>query len=197
MRQRVCTFEKQVTRTLHLNYLLYLPKGYRVSGKKRWPLILFLHGAGERGDDIELIKKHGLPKVVEPGRDLPFIALSPQCPQDTWWATHPDALSALLDEVIATARGGHDTPLPDRHEHGRLRRRGIMPRCIPSDLPRLRRFAAAGHGCLVSRQSGRAQDVPCGSFTAQKTRSCRLRIHAARQGTGKPVGGDVRLTHLS
>jgi len=45
MSQRACTFEKQVTRTLRLSYLLSLPRGYRAGGKKKWPLILFLHGA--------------------------------------------------------------------------------------------------------------------------------------------------------
>ena len=102
MSQRACVFEKRVARTLRLSYLLSLPRGYRAGGKRKWPLILFLHGAGERGDDLELVKKHGIPKIVEQGTDLPFITLSPQCPQDTWWGTHTDALSALLDDVVAT-----------------------------------------------------------------------------------------------
>src|SRR5512137_2381683 len=102
MSQRAFELCKRVTRTLHLNCLLYLPKGYRASGRKKWPLILFLHGAGERGADIELIKKHGLPKMAEAGREFPFVIVSPQCPLETWWSSHLDALDALLDHVIRT-----------------------------------------------------------------------------------------------
>jgi hypothetical protein len=42
---------------VEMDYLLYLPKDY--DNQESWPLVLFLHGAGERGDDIELVKKHG------------------------------------------------------------------------------------------------------------------------------------------
>ena len=82
-------------------YLLYLPEGCKVgkAGKKRWPLLLFLHGAGERGDNIELVKKHGPPKLVEKKQDLPFILVSPQCPRGGWWG--PGPLGALLDEIVA------------------------------------------------------------------------------------------------
>ncbi len=83
-----------------LNYLLALPKGYGDDPARKWPLILFLHGAGERGEDLELVKKHGIPKLAE-GGDLPFIAVSPQCPCETWWSDHIPALLALLDDVAA------------------------------------------------------------------------------------------------
>ena len=59
-----------------MNYLLYLPTGY--ADQELWPVILFLHGSGERGDDLELVKKHGPPKIVGEGKDLPFIIVSPQ-----------------------------------------------------------------------------------------------------------------------
>jgi predicted peptidase len=45
-----------------INYLLYFPEGYRQDTLKKWPLLLFLHGSGERGDDLEKVKKHGPPK---------------------------------------------------------------------------------------------------------------------------------------
>ena len=63
-----------------MKYLLYLPKDY--DQKESWPLLLFLHGAGERGDNLELVKKHGPPKLIEAGKDFPFIVVSPQCPSD-------------------------------------------------------------------------------------------------------------------
>ncbi len=100
MAQQALTLERQITRTVRLGYLLYLPKDYAADPSRRWPLILFLHGAGERGNDLEQVKIHGIPKVAE-RLGLPFIAISPQCPPDTWWSDHVDALDLLLDDVTA------------------------------------------------------------------------------------------------
>jgi len=91
-------FQKEVKITLSANYLLYLPKDYTES-EKEFPLVLFLHGAGERGNDLEKVKIHGLPKLVNEGKDFPFIVVSPQCPDLMLWNT--DVLSSLLDEIEA------------------------------------------------------------------------------------------------
>ena len=60
------TFEKQIVKNLKAGYLLYLPKDYEK--QESWPLLLFLHGAGERGDDLELVKVHGPPKLIAQGK---------------------------------------------------------------------------------------------------------------------------------
>lgn len=66
-----------------LDYLLFLPQNY--DEKAAHPLIVFLHGAGERGDNIEVVKVHGPPKIVQSKPDFPFIVLSPQCPKNQRW----------------------------------------------------------------------------------------------------------------
>jgi predicted peptidase len=81
---------------VRLNYLLYLPPGYEQEDS--WPLLLFLHGAGERGDDLELVKTHGPPKLIDEGVPFPFVVVSPQCPAEAWW--QPIELTALLDDVV-------------------------------------------------------------------------------------------------
>ena len=96
-RQEHHSFTKEIRKTVSLNYLLYLPQGYGKEKTKKWPLILFLHGSGERGDDLNKVKTNGPPKLVSEGRDMPFIIVSPQAPERTTW--DPDALNALLDEV--------------------------------------------------------------------------------------------------
>jgi predicted peptidase len=96
--QQPKTFQRQMTKTVGLSYLLYLPPGY--DEKQPWPTILFLHGMGERGDDLEKVKVHGIPKKLEAGEDMPFIVISPQCPMGSFWTLETDALNALLDEVI-------------------------------------------------------------------------------------------------
>jgi predicted peptidase len=80
---------------VEMNYLLYLPKDY--DKRESWPLLLFLHGSGERGNDLELVKTHGPPKLISEGKQFPFIVVSPQCPKDRWW--EPLELVALLDEL--------------------------------------------------------------------------------------------------
>src|ERR1017187_1673939 len=91
----------QFTKTEHheVNYLLFLPEGYDAKAAKRWPLMLFLHGAGERGTNVWKVATHGPPKNVAAHPDFPFIVLSPQCPEHQFWSK--DVLLALLDEIMA------------------------------------------------------------------------------------------------
>ncbi len=86
------------------NYLLFLPKGYRSNEEeeeeiRRWPLILFLHGANHKGKDLhKLYQTPFLKHLREQRADFPFIAVCPQCPMFKYWKN--EQLSALLDEVI-------------------------------------------------------------------------------------------------
>lgn len=98
--------EKEIRKTVRINYLLYFPDEYHESDKS-WPLILFLHGAGERGNDLEKIKIHGPPMLIaKKGKKYPFIIVSPQCPEDGWWDRDLEilTLNALLDDVISRFR---------------------------------------------------------------------------------------------
>lgn len=81
--------------TIQMDYLLYVPPDYDT--KPVWPVMLFLHGSGERGNDLALVRKHGLPKLIEEGTAFPFIVVSPQCPSGKQW--DPFTLLALLDDV--------------------------------------------------------------------------------------------------
>ena len=79
-------------------YLLYLPEDYEENSHKTWPLILFLHGSGERGDNLDLVNKNALPKLISEGKNFPFVVASPQCPSGRRWSS--DDLNLLLDELI-------------------------------------------------------------------------------------------------
>lgn len=91
-------FEKQIVKKVSVKFLLYLPKNYGEPGK-RYPLLMFLHGSGERGNDVNALKVHSIPHIVETRDDFPFVVVSPQCPEGERW--DPETLNALLDEVIA------------------------------------------------------------------------------------------------
>jgi predicted peptidase len=69
-----------------LNYRLLKPLGY--DAKKKYPLVLFLHGAGERGDDNKAQLKHVAPTYAakENREKFPCFVLAPQCPSGQKWA---------------------------------------------------------------------------------------------------------------
>ncbi len=95
-----------ITMTQEYQYLRYLPPGYAEDREKRWPLVLFLHGAGERGRDLEMIKRHGLPKLIDAGKDFPFVVVSPQCPPGEWWNIF--ALEGLIEQAARERRIDRD-----------------------------------------------------------------------------------------
>lgn len=101
-RQVETTFTQVVTRTNQLRFLLSLPTEYGSDTTRRWPLVLFLHGAGERGTDLRKVAVHGPPKLVQQGRAFPFILASPQCPENEVW--DPETLIALVDTLQSELR---------------------------------------------------------------------------------------------
>jgi predicted peptidase len=92
---------------LQPRYLYYEPQDPVAAEGGLFPLILSLHGAGERGDDLDLVLVHGIPKRLSDGEDLPFVVVAPQCPADERWSA--ESLARYLDEVES------DSPVdPDR-----------------------------------------------------------------------------------
>ncbi|WP_198405812.1 carboxylesterase family protein [Chitinophaga caeni] len=79
-------------------FVLFLPKNYNAEPRKNFPLIIFLHGQGERGDNLELVKKLDLPKYAENASDFGFILVTPQCKADTWWDV--PSLRVLYDQIL-------------------------------------------------------------------------------------------------
>ena len=91
-------FECAMTRKVRVRYLLFLPRNYQAKEGQRWPLILFLHGSGERGTNLSRVAAHGPPKIVKDQPDFPFIVVSPQCPNRQLWSN--EFLLPLLDDVM-------------------------------------------------------------------------------------------------
>jgi predicted peptidase len=96
--QQVYGFEKEITRTVSGQYLLYLPKNYDPA--RRWPLLMYLHGGMGRGDDVERMKWYPVVRMCYDNDSLPFIVLSPQCPAGKTWTDH-EMLIALLDKIVS------------------------------------------------------------------------------------------------
>lgn len=71
-----------------LPYRLLKPEGYEKEGSQSYPLVVFLHGAGERGDNNESQLKHGVAEFVTDAarKDYPCFLVAPQCPVKRAWS---------------------------------------------------------------------------------------------------------------
>jgi predicted peptidase len=86
----------------HLNYLVSIPPDYYQDSAVGYPIILFLHGSEQRGDNPELLKEVAAVTIAGVPGAFPFIAVFPQCPPDSLWP--PTALRDLLDALEAQLR---------------------------------------------------------------------------------------------
>lgn len=93
------SFKWESRRNGELKFLLHLPAEYSATNGVRWPLMLFLHGAGERGSDVQRAGIHGPMKLVGQGTNFPFIIVAPQCPEKQRWDS--EALDQLLAHIVA------------------------------------------------------------------------------------------------
>ena len=83
--------------TPRMHYVVATPE--QRSGKL--PMMVFLHGLGERGEDARLLGVHGPLKLALQGREFPCILLCPQCPLDRFWMQIPFQLHELILQVAA------------------------------------------------------------------------------------------------
>lgn len=181
-------FEKTITKTVSCRYLMFLPDGYGEK-QQQWPLILFLHGAGERGDNLEKVKVHGPPKIVKDQSDFPFILVSPQCQEDKWWPNEVDMLINLLDDVVA--RYDVDT---ERIYLTGLSMGGYGTWRLACEYPE--RFAAIAPICGggISALADRLKDVPVWAFHGAKDSVVPLKESEDMVNALKACGGDAGLT---
>jgi predicted peptidase len=87
------SFSTAITKQYDYNYLLHKPN--KTTSKK--PLIIFLHGSGEKGNDLEKVKVHGPLNYLQNNKLDAFI-LAPQCPQEAYWES--ESLHQLIQKII-------------------------------------------------------------------------------------------------
>ena len=99
------TSDDEITTHLSLSYNLsyrtYFPENYD-ERKTKLPIVIFLHGVGERGENLELVETHVIPKLIKNGKNFPFITVAPQCPFNQWWSSSEmvKSLINLVGEVV-------------------------------------------------------------------------------------------------
>jgi predicted esterase len=99
--QRQQALSATVPNLYSFQYLLYLPTGYDTDVAAKWPLMVFLHGSGERGTDVARVAANGPPKLIEQGRNYPCVVVSPQCSM-SWWS--PTDLQPFIEDVVRQYR---------------------------------------------------------------------------------------------
>ena len=182
------SFERRVTVETHGRFLLYLPAGFDPSGRTRYPLLIFLHGSGESGEDLEKVKVHGPPKLVASKPDFPFIVASPQA-RNHIERFDPATLDAMLDELL------EQLPVdPDRIYLTGLSMGGIWTYGWAIRHPE--RFAAIAPVCGLwdPGDACRLKDVPVWAFHGAQDPVVPLDGDQAMIDAIKACGGDARLT---
>ena len=179
--------DAQVVKTVSIKYLLYLPKDYGKDPAVKWPLMMFLHGSGERGADLEKVKAHGPPKLIAQGKDLPFIVLSPQCPEGNWWTT--DTLNALIDSTIKNYSVDQDRVYLTGLSMG-----GFGAYALAAEHPE--RFAAIAPICGGGyfRNARRLTHVPVWAFHGGKDTTVPIAENQGMVDAIKAAGGDAKIT---
>jgi len=189
-RQEPTSLKRDVTITVTANYLLYLPKDYTDYGRKS-PLMLFLHGAGERGSNLELIKKHGPPKLIEQGKEFPAIVVAPQCPADQRWYErwNRKMLETLLDDIVENYNVDTDRIYLTGMSMG-----GLATWRLAADHPG--RFAAIVPICGGGSADWgpRLAHLPVWTFHGQRDRTIPIRRSEEMVMALRQYGSDIRFT---
>jgi predicted esterase len=168
-----------------LDYLVYLPDGYYRS-LRCWPLILTLHGRGESGNDIDLVRRQGLPRRVEEEGGLPFVILAPQCPDWTW---DLGSLGILLNEVSRKYRVDPDRVYLTGNSmggDGTWALAADRPGCFAAIAP----ICGTGHPASAARLRG----VPTWAFHGADDQIVPVERSERMIAALKAVGGEARLT---
>ena len=173
---------------MEIDYLLYLPADY---GKveKDWPLMVFLHGAGERGSNLDKVKYHGPPKLAGGGKDLPFIIVSPQCPEGKWWPNYVEKIMALIDQTVED----YDVDESRVYLTG-LSMGGYGTWAIASTYPE--RFAAIAPVCGggMPFTAHNLKDVPIWAFHGAKDNVVKLSQSQEMVDAVNKFGGNAKIT---
>ncbi len=172
-----------------ISYLAFLPKSYSAKGEPV-PLIIFLHGSGERGTDLNKVKAWGPPAIVEKDPAFPFMVVSPQAPDGEWW--HANLLKGMIDEVLAKYNVDRSRVYLTGMSMG-----GYGAWDLAIQYPRY--FAAIAPVCGGGNtlRIGQLKDVPTWVFHGKKDQSVPEQESARMVAALKAAGGDVTYTMLA
>lgn len=173
--------------TDHINYLLYLPSSYGRDIVTQWPLIIFLHGSEERGDDPDMVKEFGIPSWLDARDDFPFIVISPQCPTGLRWS--PAWIKSILDEAEGKLRVDESRVYLTGFSMGGY---GTWDTAVayPERFAAIAPIAGGGNAGLA----GRLKDMPIWAFHGEMDVNVPVTESISMVDAVKPYTKDVKLT---
>jgi predicted peptidase len=197
---------------MRYRYQVYLPAEYATT-QQRWPVILFLHGAGERGSDGVFQTEVGLASAIRrSAKDYPAIVVMPQVPGDSLFIGAPaQAAIAALDQTLAEFRGDADRVyltglsmggngtwnLAYRHPD---RFAAIAPICgfisALSRLPGSRGIVPADSGDVFAALARRVGRVPTWIFHGENDPVVPVSESRRAAEALRSAGGNVRYTEV-
>ncbi|WP_145048583.1 prolyl oligopeptidase family serine peptidase [Paenibacillus xylanexedens] len=179
---------KEIKKTVTMDYLLHVPNSVTETNEL-WPVILFLHGSGERGTDLNKLRQHSLPHIVEKDEGFPFIVISPQCPEDEFWANEKEAVIGIVEYVLANYAAD-----PKRVYLTGLSMGGYGAWHLPADFPDV--FAAVAPicgGCNPAKAEA-LQGLPIWAFHGAKDDVVPLSESQGIVDALLALNADVKLT---
>ncbi len=178
---------KKKTGNLRTDYFVHLPPDYDKDPSKKWPVILFLHGSGERGYDLKILARQPLVQDIEKRKDFPFILIAPQVSPGEWWSI-PE-LDDLLDGLPAKYRID-----PDRIYLTGLSMGGFATWAYLAAEPG--RFAAAVPICGGGdpADAARFKDMPIWVFHGGKDDAVPIQRSEEMVDALKKLGSTVKFT---
>lgn len=170
-----------------LDYLVYLPADYARDAARRWPLVVFLHGIGERGENVQQVRRVGLTRRVESRGGAPYILVAPQCPPGRAW--EPKPLGRMLDQVLSEHRADARQVILTGLSWGGMGtwRWGVdQPERFAALVPICGGAAASGVGAL--------KGMPIWAFHGDADTVVPLEGHRRVVEAAKQAGAQVRFT---
>lgn len=92
--------EQHFTQLPGYHHVVYSPRDPYAS-EKRWPLLIFLHGVGERGNDLKIAAGQALPRMLKFRHTFPFVTVVPQCREGEYW------IPSMVEELIPVVAGNY------------------------------------------------------------------------------------------
>lgn len=181
------TLRKKRGDTPEYKYLTSTPKDYARQPDKKYPLMVFLHGSGERGEDLPRVRVHGPLTEVDAGRDLPFVVIAPQCPVNEDW--YSEEVYALIEEVCTKYRIDRSQIYLTGLSMGGY---GTWSTAIA--YPEL--FAAIAPMCGGSdpRDAARLKKLPIWNFHGKQDEAVPFHESEDMVSAVKKAGGDIKFT---
>ncbi len=169
-----------------MKYVLQLPEGYR-EGEK-YPTLLFLHGSGTRGEDIELLRSNCFFKLIKEHKDLPFVCIAPQCKKNSWFdefeslkafvqfVTEQDFVDTKRLYLIGNSMGGYGS--------------WELAMCCPEYFAAVVPICGGG----MYWNAGRLKHLPIWAFHGEKDRVVFVEESRKMVDAVNKRGGNARLT---